>query len=165
MLDQHAAHERVLFEKLKSQRSGDGPAQHLLLPVQIECSVVEEELAGRYREKLGRLGFEFDFLGSGTLLLRTVPLLVDGLEMETVFTETLADLSTGGSGEKLESIDAILAPLACHMAVKASNYLTTAEIKSLLHKLDQTPLAHTCPHGRPFYFKLERGEIEKHFQR
>ncbi len=165
MLDQHAAHERVLFEKLKSQRSGDGPAQHLLLPVQIECSVVEEELAGNYREKLGRLGFEFDFLGSGTLLLRAVPLLVDGLEMETVFTETLVDLSAGGSGEKLESIDAILAPLACRMAVKASNYLTTAEIKSLLHKLDQTPLAHTCPHGRPFYFKLERGEIEKHFQR
>ncbi len=165
MLDQHAAHERVLFEKLKKQRSGDGPAQHLLLPLQIECSLVEEELADKYREKLGRLGFEFDFLGSGTLLLRTVPLLVDGLEMEKVFRETLADLDSGGSGEKLESIDEMLAPLACRMAVKASNKLSVDEIRSLLLKLDQTPLAHTCPHGRPFYFKLERRQIEKHFQR
>ncbi len=165
MLDQHAAHERVLFEKLKKQRSGEGPAQHLLLPLQIECSLVEEEMACKYRDKLGRLGFEFDFLGSGTLLLRAVPLLVDGLEMEKVFRETLADFDAGGSGDKLESIDEMLAPLACRMAVKASHKLSFGEIKSLLSKLDQTPLAHTCPHGRPFYFRLDRRQIEKHFQR
>ena len=165
MLDQHAAHERVLFEKLKKQRSGEGPAQRLLLPVQVECSAVEEDLASEHREKLKRLGFDFDFMGSGTLLLRTLPLLVDGLDTEKVFLETLADLGSGGRGEKLGSIDELLAPLACRMAVKASQPLSVAEIAWLLKKLDQTPLAHTCPHGRPFYFKLDRGEIEKRFQR
>jgi len=165
MLDQHAAHERVLFETLKENRTGTGPAQRLLLPVQIECSAAEENLAEVNRDRLKRLGFEFSSLGPGTLLLQTTPLLVDGLELEKVFLETLADLEAGGRGEKLASIDALLAPLACRMAVKANRFLTPEEIRSLLKKLDQTPLAHTCPHGRPLYFKISKSEIEKRVQR
>ena len=79
--------------------------------------------------------------------------------------ETLADIEAGGRGEKLASIDALLAPLACRMAVKANRFLTPDEIRTLLNKLDQTPLAHTCPHGRPLYFKLSKNEIEKRVQR
>ena len=165
MLDQHAAHERVVFENLKKNRSGEGPAQRLLLPVQVECSAEEENLAEENRDQLRRLGFEFESLGPGTLLLQTTPLIVDGLELEKVFLETLADLSSGGRGEKLASIDGVLAPLACRMAVKANQFLTPEAIFTLLKKLDQTPMAHTCPHGRPLYFKLDRGEIEKRFQR
>ncbi len=165
MLDQHAAHERVLFETLKKNRSGAGPAQRLLLPVQVECSAAEESLAEVNCDRLKHLGFEFSSLGPGTLLLQTTPLLVDGLELEKVFLETLADLESGGRGEKLASIDALLAPLACRMAVKANRFLTSEEIYSLLKKLDRTPMAHTCPHGRPLYFKISKSEIEKHVQR
>lgn len=165
MLDQHAAHERVLFEILKKNRSGAGPAQRLLLPIQIECSAAEESLANLNCDQLNRLGFEFSTLGPGTLLLQTAPLLVDGLDLEKIFLETLADLESGGSGEKTASIDALLAPLACRMAVKASRFLTPDEIFNLLQKLDRTPTAHTCPHGRPLYFKLSKSEIEKRFHR
>ncbi len=165
MLDQHAAHERVLFETLKKNRAGAGPAQRLLLPVQIECSATEENLAEINCDRLKHLGFEFSSLGPGTLLLQTTPLLVDGLELEKVFLETLADLAAGGRGEKLASIDALLAPLACRMAVKANRFLVPEEIRSLLKKLDKTPLAHTCPHGRPLYFKISKSEIEKRVQR
>ena len=165
MLDQHAAHERVLFETLKKNRSGAGPAQRLLLPIQVECSASEENLAELNCDRLKHLGFEFSSLGPGTLLLQTAPLLVDGLELEKVFLETLADIEAGGSGEKLASIDALLAPLACRMAVKANRFLTSEEIYNLLRKLDQTPTAHTCPHGRPLYFKISKSEIEKHVQR
>lgn len=165
MLDQHAAHERVIFETLKKNRSGAGPAQRLLLPVQIECSAAEENLAEVNCGRLKHLGFEFSSLGPGTLLLQTTPLLVDGLELEKVFLETLADIESGGRGEKVASIDALLAPLACRMAVKANHFLTPEEIRSLLEKLDRTPLAHTCPHGRPLYFKISKSEIEKRVQR
>jgi DNA mismatch repair protein MutL len=165
MLDQHAAHERVLFEILKKNRAGAGPAQRLLLPVQIECSAAEENLAAVNCDRLKDLGFEFSSLGPGTLLLQTTPLLVDGLELEKVFLEALADLESGGRGDKLASIDALLAPLACRMAVKANRFLTPEEIRSLLKKLDRTPLAHTCPHGRPLYFKISKSEIEKQVQR
>ncbi len=165
LLDQHAAHERVLFEDLKKKRLGNSVAQRLLLPVQVECTLDEEVQAQDCRELLHSLGFEFESLGPSTLVLQTVPMLIDGLEVDAVFLETLADIASGGRGQDMSAIDAMLARLACRMAVKAQQVLTLSEIKSLLEKLDKTPLAHTCPHGRPLYFSLERGEIEKRFQR
>ena len=165
LLDQHAAHERVLFEDLKRRRLGSSAAQRLLLPVQIECTPGEEAQAQESLELLNSLGFEFESLGPHTLVLKTVPLLVDGLEIEPVFLETLADIASGGQGRESAVIDTMLARLACRMAVKANQSLTFSEIRSLLEKLDKTPLAHTCPHGRPFYFKLDRREIDKRFQR
>ena len=165
LLDQHAAHERVIFEDLKSKRLGRSAAQRLLLPVQVECTPDEEAQAEACQELLNSLGFEFDSLGPRTLILQTVPMLVDGLSVETVFLETLADIASGGRGQESAAIDAMLARLACRMAVKANQTLSAEEIQVLLKKLDKTPLAHTCPHGRPFYFNLDRGEIEKRFQR
>ena len=165
LLDQHAAHERVLFEDLKRRRLAGSAAQRLLLPAQIECTPGEEAQAQESRELLNSLGFEFESLGPHTLVLKTVPMLVDGLEVEPVFLETLADIASGGQGRESAIIDNMLARLACRMAVKASQPLTALEIRSLLEKLDKTPMAHTCPHGRPFYFKLDRGEIGKRFQR
>ncbi|MCD6430923.1 MAG: DNA mismatch repair endonuclease MutL [Deltaproteobacteria bacterium] len=165
LLDQHAAHERVLFEDLKRKRLGSSAVQRLLLPVQVECTPGEEAQAQEYQELLNTLGFEFESLGPRTLILQTVPMLVDGLEVDTVFLETLADIASGGRGQDLAAIDAMLARLACRMAVKASQSLSVIEVRSLLEKLDKTPLAHTCPHGRPLYFRLDRGEIEKRFQR
>ncbi len=165
LLDQHAAHERVLFEDLKNRRLGSNLAQHLLLPVQVECTPGEEVQAQEDRELLNSLGFEFESLGPHTLVLKTVPMLVDGLQVDTVFLETLADIASGGCGQESAVIDAMLARLACRMAVKANQLLSALEIRSLLEKLDKTPLAHTCPHGRPFYFTLDRSEIEKRFQR
>ena len=165
LLDQHAAHERVIFEDLKKRRLGSGTAQRLLLPAQVECTPGEEAQAQECRELLNILGFEFESLGPRTLVLQTVPLLVDGLQVDTVFLETLADIASGGRGHESAAIDAMLARLACRMAVKANQPLSALEIRSLLEKLDKTPLAHTCPHGRPFYFSLDRREIEKRFQR
>ncbi len=165
MLDQHAAHERVIFEDLKSKRLGSSAAQRLLLPIQVECTPSEENQAQECRELLNSLGFEFESLGPHTLVLKAVPMLVDGLQVDNVFLETLADIASGGSGQESAVIDSMLARLACRMAVKANQSLTVLEIRTLLEKLDKTPLAHTCPHGRPFYFTLNRSEIEKRFQR
>jgi len=165
MLDQHAAHERVIFEDLKSKRLGNSAAQRLLLPIQVECTPGEEIQAQECRELLNSLGFEFESLGPHTLVLKTVPMLVDGLQVDNVFLETLVDIASGGSGRDSAVIDDMLASLACRMAVKANQSLTFLEIRTLLEKLDKTPLAHTCPHGRPFYFTLDRSEIEKRFQR
>ncbi len=165
LLDQHAAHERVIFEDLKKKRLGSSVAQRLILPVQVECTPGEEAQAQEYRELFNTLGFEFESLGPRTLILQTVPMLVDGLEVDTVFLETLADIVSGGCGQDSAAIDAMLARLACRMAVKASQALSVIEVRSLLEKLDKTPQAHTCPHGRPLYFRLDRSEIEKRFQR
>ncbi|MCD6292864.1 MAG: DNA mismatch repair endonuclease MutL [Deltaproteobacteria bacterium] len=165
MLDQHAAHERVIFEDLKSKQLDGGLAQRLLLPVQVECTPGEEVEAQEHRELLNSFGFEFESLGPHTLVIKTVPMLVDGLEVDNVFLATLADIASGGSGRESAVIDAMLARLACRMAVKAHQVLTVSEIRLLLEKLDKTPLAHTCPHGRPFYFTLDQSEIEKRFQR
>ena len=137
----------------------------MLLPVQVECTPGEEAQAQENQELLNTLGFEFESLGPRTLILQTVPMLVDSLEVDIVFLETLADIASGGCGQDLAAIDAMLARLACRMAVKASQSLSVIEVRSLLEKLDKTPLAHTCPHGRPLYFKLDRSEIEKRFQR
>ncbi|HDS16055.1 MAG TPA: DNA mismatch repair endonuclease MutL [Proteobacteria bacterium] len=165
VLDQHAAHERVLFDELKERRAGDGTAQTLLLPIQVECTYEEEALAEKSRKLLLELGFEFVCLGPRTLALHTVPLLLEGLDQATVFRQTLADIDSGGRGRETSLLNDLLAHLACRLAVKANRPLHGGEIQTLLAKLDASPLAHTCPHGRPLYFVLERGEIEKRFQR
>ncbi|MBN2705387.1 MAG: DNA mismatch repair endonuclease MutL [Deltaproteobacteria bacterium] len=165
VLDQHAAHERVLFAELKERRAGDGTAQTLLLPIPVECTHEEEALAETSRELLLELGFEFVCLGPRTLALHTVPLLLEGLDQASVFRQTLADIESGGRGRETSLLNDLLAHLACRLAVKANRPLQATEIQTLLTKLDASPPAHTCPHGRPLYFVLDRGEIEKRFQR
>ncbi len=163
LLDQHAAHERVLFEELKKRERG--ALQRLLLPVTVECSPPEVAQAEEFQETLRELGFEFEFLGPRSLLLHTLPMAVAGVDTEMVFLETLNDLAVGGEGLSGTVLDELLARMACRLAVKANRGLGEEEIRNLLLRLDQTPHAHTCPHGRPFYFTLAREEIEKRFQR
>jgi DNA mismatch repair protein MutL len=90
---------------------------------------------------------------------------VGGVDAEMVFLETLNDLVAGGEGRNGALLDDLLARMACRLAVKANRGLDREEIRNLLLSLDRTPHAHTCPHGRPFYFTLAREEIEKRFQR
>ncbi|NPA25391.1 MAG: DNA mismatch repair endonuclease MutL [Deltaproteobacteria bacterium] len=163
LLDQHAAHERVLFEELKKRKRG--ALQRLLLPVTVECTPLEVAQAEEFQEPLLELGFEFEFLGPHSLLLHTLPMAVAGVDAEMVFLETLNDLVAGGEGLSGAVLDELLARMACRLAVKANRSLDRDEIRNLLLRLDQTPHAHTCPHGRPFYFTLAREEIEKRFQR
>jgi DNA mismatch repair protein MutL len=163
VLDQHAAHERVLFEKLKQQASNT--AQNLLLPLPVDCTPAEQARAEEFRAELEELGFSFEVLGPRSLLLHRLPLTAEGIAGDRVFLETLADLAAGGSGESGSGLDGVKARLACRLAVKAGRQLTREEIARLLAELDRTPNAQTCPHGRPFFFSWSRAEISKRFQR
>ncbi len=163
VLDQHAAHERVLFERLK--KAAPEAAQRLLLPITIECSPDEQARAEEFKADLERLGMVFEVLGPRALLLHSLPLQADGVDGGRVFLETLADLATGGSGAGGSGLDGLKARLACRLAVKAGRQLERDEIIKLLGELDQTPNACTCPHGRPFFFSWSRSEIGKRFQR
>ena len=163
VLDQHAAHERVLFERLK--RADPAGAQRLLLPLSVDCTPAEQARADEFKKELEELGFDFEVLGPRSLLLHSLPQLADGIDGARVFLETLADLSSGGAGAGGSGLDGVRARLACRLAVKAGRRLERGEVVRLLRELDQTPNAQTCPHGRPFFFRWSRSEIAKRFQR
>jgi len=163
VLDQHAAHERVLFERLK--KADPAAVQRLLLPLPVDCTPAEQARAEELKKELEELGFDFEVLGPRSLLLHSLPQLADGVDGARVFLETLADLGSGGSGTSGSGLDAVRARLACRLAVKAGRRLERDEVLQLLRELDQTPNAQTCPHGRPFFFRWSRSEIGRRFQR
>ncbi|MEW5850445.1 MAG: DNA mismatch repair endonuclease MutL [Myxococcota bacterium] len=151
VLDQHAAHERVNFEKLRAGLGrGEIPAQRLLVPLRISLTRAEEEALQTHAELLGRAGFDVSSLGPGDALLRSVPALLHGKQPERVCKELLEELAESGASSPLQdALDAVLARVACHGSVRAGDPMTPMEINALLQSLDGVDLGAHCPHGRP----------------
>jgi DNA mismatch repair protein MutL len=167
LVDMHAAHERITYERMKCQWQEQRLlAQPLLVPLSLAVSPREADLAEELTEPLGRLGFRIDRAGPETLLVRDVPaLLVDG-RIDTLVRDVLADVRVHGSSERIEArIDEMLAGMACHAAVRANRRLTVMEMNALLRDMEATERSSQCNHGRPTWVALGLRDLDKLFLR
>jgi DNA mismatch repair protein MutL len=167
IIDQHVAHERVLFERIMQRLTGGRlESQRLLVPLMIELSPAERQaLAGR-ASALEQFGFELEEFGGGTIKVTAVPALLPRDECTTALRALAQDLEGLDRGLELqESLKRIAATMACHAAVKANYPLTAEKMRHILDELRATAYSTVCPHGRPVMLRLTRREIEKNFER
>jgi len=164
LIDQHAAHERVLFEKILVQRSQQKiEIQGLLEPVNIELSPKQEEILKNKGELLGEFGFSLEPFGARSYLLRAVPAIMKEGNLTEAVRELLDSLAT--EEEPSERDEKIAQSVACHSAVKAGHSLTAEEMRELIKQLEQSAQPRTCPHGRPTMIHLSSRQLEKEFGR
>jgi len=164
LIDQHAAHERILFERVRNQRASRAvEVQGMLEPLTIEVTPHQEEMFKAGEEVLASYGFTIEPFGSRTYLLRTVPALLRGGNIAQVVIEILDSLSEEGDRGKREERIAI--SLACHSAVRAGQVLSPEEMRQLVRELEQTDSPHTCPHGRPTMIRFTSSQLEREFGR
>ena len=167
IIDQHVAHERVLFERvMETLTSGRLESQRLLTPILIEMSPAERQALAQHTVTLDRFGLEIEEFGGDSLRLSAVPAILDPAECEATVRALATDLegllATSGVQEPLRRI---AATMACHAAVKANYPLTMEKMRFILEELRRTAYSSVCPHGRPVVLRMSRREIEKNFQR
>ncbi len=167
LVDAHAAHERVTYERLKQQhQQGAVPSQPLLLPIKLRVSIKEADLAEQEHAFFSELGFELNRSGPETLVLRSIPVLLADHDTETLIRDVLADILEHGSSQRIQDqANEILATVACHGAVRANRRLTIDEMNALLRDMEQTDRAGQCNHGRPTWVALSTQELDKFFLR
>ena len=164
LIDKHAAHERMIYEKLKSL-SRDDSAQMLLEPITVTLDKTDFQTVLDNRELLMSAGFEAEEFGSGTILLRSVPLFLEKLEVTEAFMEIVRYLTRHKKLLLSERMEWIYANTACRAAIKAGDKNQPQELQALVQQLQKNPQVRYCPHGRPIYYFLTRSEMEKNFKR
>ncbi|WP_340124023.1 DNA mismatch repair endonuclease MutL [Methylobacter svalbardensis] len=167
LVDAHAAHERVTYERLKQQyQNGTVPSQPLLLPIKITVSAAEADLAEDEHAFFNTLGFELNRSGPETIVLRSIPILLGNTDKETLIRDVLADLIEHGMSQRIqEKSNEILAKVACHGSVRAHRRLTVDEMNALLRDMEQTERIGQCNHGRPTWVELSTHDLDKFFLR
>ncbi len=167
LVDQHAAHERILYEKFMKQYGRKAvPVQRLLIPVNLSFSPPEEILLHEQTDFLGRLGLEIDDLGHGTFAVKGVPLWVVDTDIEELVRAVIEEVGSLGKAEELERrIGKVIHLFACRGAVKAHQPMGREEMESLLRDLSRTESPHTCEHGRPTMIRIDLHEILRRFKR
>ncbi|NAW34157.1 DNA mismatch repair endonuclease MutL [Halomonas alimentaria] len=167
LVDMHAAHERIVYERMKTQvHGGRLEAQPLLVPVSLAASPAEVATAESEREAFARLGVELDVAGPETLLVRQVPALLADADVEPLVREMLADLERYGRSDRLEAhINELLSSMACHGSVRANRRLTLAEMNALLRDMERTERSGQCNHGRPTWTEMSMKQLDRLFMR
>ncbi len=159
LIDQHAAHERILFERVKQQRSRrEMEVQSLLEPVTFEVNPREEEVFHLRYGDLAEFGFLIEPFGDRTYLVRAVPAVIAS-DWTGVLREMLDAPGEGGWGEALAK------SMACHGAVRAGQSLSIEEMRDLVRQMEQTATPQTCPHGRPTLIRLTAAQLRREFGR
>ena len=167
ILDQHAAHERIMYEKVKKNYYNDNnkDSQMLLLPDIITLTHKEMDIAKDNMKMFEQAGFSLEEFGENTIKLTGVPTVCIDLDTKELFLETLDEINTVARTAKQEKEEKFIATVACKAAVKANMALTKEEVESLMDKLLQLPNPFTCPHGRPTVIKMSKYDIERKFAR
>jgi DNA mismatch repair protein MutL len=166
LIDQHAAAERIRFERLKISYSQKLISQELVQPVTIELSPKEQQILESWKEVLADIGFDIDHFGGSTYNIRAVPSTGYRLESPQAIHDILSDLfSQGRIGPASTNIEEVLKILACRGSIKSGHEMTTSEMKMLLKDLYSCQNPHTCPHGRPVAVLLDEGQLERIFGR
>jgi DNA mismatch repair protein MutL len=167
VIDQHVAHERILYEQvLERLTSGTLESQRLLEPMVLDLSAGQRQALALHSAELARLGFEVEEFGGATIRVASVPALVPIDRAATAIralAEDLEGLDRGASVQ--EALSRTAATMACHAAVKAHDPLTLEKMQYILRELRRTAYSTVCPHGRPVVLRISRREIEKNFQR
>jgi DNA mismatch repair protein MutL len=164
MIDQHAAHERVLYERLLArQQSGDPDKQTLLEPLVVELSAAQVETLETCRDDLTSLGFEIEDFGADSIAVRGIPAMMRGRDIERAMHTILNEIGQGGRGDSL--FDSLAISAACHSAIRAGQPLTIPEMRELVMQLEQCSSPRACGHGRPTILHMSRDELERQFER
>ena len=167
VVDMHAAHERITYERLKIAMDTEGlKSQPLLVPETITMSQREASCAESYNEWFNQLGFEIQRLGLETLAIRQIPALLKQARAGQLVKDVLADLLEYGSSDRIKAhINELLATMACHGSVRANRRLTLPEMNALLRDMEQTERSGQCNHGRPTWTQLPLADLDKLFLR
>ncbi|RZU47017.1 DNA mismatch repair protein MutL [Fluviicoccus keumensis] len=167
IVDMHAAHERLVYERLKvAWETGRLASQPLLIPQTVALSRTEAELAEQGREWFSRLGFEVDRIGEEALAIRAVPALLPKADILPLVRDVVADLREHGQSTRVEeAINELFGTMACHGAVRANRSLTLPEMNMLLRDMEATEFSSQCNHGRPTWRQMSLAELDKLFWR
>jgi DNA mismatch repair protein MutL len=167
IIDQHVAHERVLFERIIERLTGGRiESQRLLVPILVDLSPGGRQALMAHGTDLERLGFEVEEFGGDAVRVAAIPALLGRDDCEAAVRALAEDLEGLDRGARVEdALKRIAATMACHAAVKANYPLTPEKMLHILEELRRTAYSTICPHGRPVMLRLTRREIEKNFQR
>ena len=167
MVDMHAAHERITYERLKRACESDGVrSQPLLIPVSLSVTPDEASLCELYGKHLGKAGFEADRIGESSLALRRVPSILAEANAEALFRDVLSDLAEHGTSSQAErDINETLSTMACHAAARANDVISIDEMNMLLRDMEVTERSGQCNHGRPTWVQLSIKQLDKLFMR
>ncbi|MDE3059432.1 MAG: DNA mismatch repair endonuclease MutL [Pseudomonadota bacterium] len=167
LVDQHAAHERLVYEEMKAQLATHGIArQKLLIPEVVPLTEALAEALLAQREALFEFGLAVEAFGAETVIVRETPAMLGEVNVPGLIRALADDLSEGGEATALkERIGELCSTMACHGSVRAGRSLSVAEMNALLRRMEKTPMSGQCNHGRPTYIELKRRDIEKLFGR
>jgi DNA mismatch repair protein MutL len=167
IIDQHAASERVAYQRLKQQcRAGGVESQRLLFPETIELTFSEASAAHRYQTDLARVGFELEPFGGTTIIISAVPRMTEATTGMQLVRDILAELNQLDTTAAFQdAVDELLSRIACHSVIRGVRPLETRQISELLRSMDETDFAASCPHGRPVSHTVSLFELEKIFKR
>lgn len=167
VVDMHAAHERITYERLKSQLASRSlSSQPLLVPVTLEVGDAEMGVWEHHRELFGSCGLEVEQIGERTLAIRSVPTAIQGADAAAVVRDVLSDLAEHGRSERIRTLaDELLATIACHGSLRAHRSLTLDEMNALLRQMEKTEQSGECNHGRPTWVQLGLEELDRWFLR
>ena len=165
IVDQHAAHERLLFENLKSTSHGKIPSQRLLIPEVISLTPRDYAFLLDCLPLLEDCGFEVEPFGLNTIVIKSLPSLFASVAPQTLVGDFLAEFTVSEGASMTEKREKIFAFLACKGAIKANHKLAPLEVASLVKDLDKIPNIASCPHGRPVFLAHTLWDLEKMFKR
>jgi len=167
IIDQHVAHERVLFERVFKQRQTDSiPVQKMLMPIVVELTPGQQAVFTEISDELGRNGFEVELFGSRTIVVKAVPAGIEASDVEHILGELLVEFEREQQALNLEAIrHRIAASIACHAAIKINMPLEQSKMEWLLRELAQTECPMSCPHGRPVVLRYSVKDIQRAFKR
>ena len=167
VIDMHAAHERIVYERLKRTLDDDVvPVQQLLIPVTFNADALDVAIADEHGDTLRRVGFEISVVGPSALAVRAVPSLLRDADARQLAQDVLAEMREYGAERVLaERRNELLATMACHAAVRANRALTAAEMNALLRDMEATERSDQCNHGRPTWFQLPLADLDAMFLR
>ncbi|SIQ75268.1 DNA mismatch repair protein MutL [Paracoccus thiocyanatus] len=167
IVDQHAAHERLVYERLKAQRDANGIAtQALLIPEIVELSEADAHRILAIADELAALGLVIEPFGGGAVAVREVPALLQRLNAAALIRDILDDLADQGASDRLRArVDAVLSSMACHGSIRSGRRMTADEMNALLREMERVPKSGQCNHGRPTWIELKLADIERLFGR
>ena len=167
IVDQHAAHERLVYEKLKHQMAGNGvAAQALLIPEIVELSESDMARLMELAEELSRLGLTLEPFGGNAVAVRETPAILGQVDAKAMLTDILDELDDIGDSQSVQGrIEAILSRVACHGSIRSGRLMRGEEMNALLREMEATPHSGQCNHGRPTYVELKLSDIERLFGR
>ncbi|CAM3611977.1 DNA mismatch repair endonuclease MutL [Parendozoicomonas haliclonae] len=167
LVDMHAAHERITYERMKTAWHGAGiTAQPMLVPESVAVSLEQADAVDEFADDITKLGFTLERMGPETIVVRQIPALLRGANVADMVRKLLEDFAKHGSSDQVKAhIDEMLATMACHGSVRANRKLTIPEMNGLLRDMEQTERSGQCNHGRPTWTQLTMSELDKLFLR